>query len=309
MTVDPHTTAKRLRKPDWIRSKIPAAGNLVQKFQDRLQAPLATVCQEANCPNQGDCWNSGTATFMLMGDTCTRACRFCAVGTARNPPPLDEKEPDNLVISLKNLKLKYVVLTTVDRDDLEDQGATHIGNCIEAVRNQLPEIIVEILIPDFQGEEPLIRTIIRSRPHVIGHNLECTRSLTRKVRDPRAGYDQSLSVLETIKSFSSGIYTKSSLMLGFGETEAEVLEAMQDLRSVETDFLTLGQYLQPHRNKLPVSEFIPPEKFEWFKEKGLEMGFDYVASGPLVRSSYQAAEHFIGARMEQDRKSRADERQ
>ncbi|MBW2690750.1 MAG: lipoyl synthase [Deltaproteobacteria bacterium] len=306
MTADPHPIIKPLRKPDWIRSKIPAAGNLVQKFQDRLQAPLATVCQEANCPNQGECWNSGTATFMLMGDTCTRACRFCAVKTAKNPSALDEKEPDNLVTSLKNLKLKYVVLTTVDRDDLEDQGAGHIGNCIEAVRSRLPEIIVEILIPDFQGEEPSIQRIMQSGPHVIGHNLECTRSLTRKVRDPRAGYDQSLTVLEKIKSLSSGIYTKSSLMLGFGETEAEVLEAMQDLRAVKTDFLTLGQYLQPNSNKLPVNEFIPPEKFDWFREKGLEMGFGYVASGPLVRSSYQAAEHFIAARMEQDRKNRAD---
>ncbi len=301
MTLDHTPTAKRQRKPDWIRSKLPVAGNLVQKFQDRLQTPLATVCQEANCPNQGDCWNSGTATFMLMGDTCTRACRFCAVNTAKNPPPLDEKEAENLVTSLQNLKLKYVVLTTVDRDDLEDQGAAHIGHCIETIRSCLPEIIVEILIPDFQGQERSLRTVIQSGPHVIGHNLECTRSLTRTVRDPRAGYDQSLSVLEKIKSLSSGIYTKSSLMLGFGETEAEVLEAMQDLRSVKTDFLTLGQYLQPNRTKLPVNEFIPPEKFEWFKERGLEMGFGYVASGPLVRSSYQAAEHFISTQIAQDR--------
>ena len=295
------TTARSQRKPDWIRSKLPVAGNLVQKFQDRLQTPLATVCQEANCPNQGDCWNSGTATFMLMGDICTRACRFCAVKTAKTPPPLDEKEAENLVTSLKNLNLKYVVLTTVDRDDLEDQGAAHIGNCIETIRTRLPEIIVEILIPDFSGQERSLQTVIRSDPHVIGHNLECTRSLTRTVRDPRAGYDQSLAVLEKIKSLSSGIYTKSSLMLGFGETEAEVLEAMQDLRSVKTDFLTLGQYLQPNRTKLPVSEFISPEKFEWFKERGLEMGFDYVASGPLVRSSYKAAEHFISTQVAQDR--------
>lgn len=273
----------------------------MQKFQDRLQTPLATVCQEANCPNQGECWNSGTATFMLMGDFCTRACRFCAVKTAKTPPPLDDKEADKLVTSLENLKLKYVVLTTVDRDDLEDQGAAHIGHCIETIRKRLPEIIVEILIPDFQGQERALRTVIQSGPHVIGHNLECTRNLTRTVRDPRAGYDQSLAVLEKIKLLSSSIYTKSSLMLGFGETEAEVLEAMQDLRSVKTDFLTLGQYLQPNQTKLPVHEYIPPEKFEWFKEKGLALGFGYVASGPLVRSSYKAAEHFISAQIGQDK--------
>jgi lipoic acid synthetase len=303
MTVVPPTPVIRQRKPDWIRSKLPAAGNRVQKFQDRLQTPLATVCQEANCPNQGECWNSGTATFMLLGDVCTRACRFCAVKTAKNPPPLDEKEADKLVTSLENLNLKYVVLTTVDRDDLEDQGATHLGHCIETIRKRLPEIIVEILIPDFQGQERPLQTVIQSDPHVIGHNLECTRSLTRTVRDPRAGYDQSLAVLEKIKLLSSGIYTKSSLMLGFGETEAEVLEAMQDLRSIKTDFLTLGQYLQPNRTKLPVHEYITPDKFEWFKEKGLEMGFEYVASGPLVRSSYQAAEHFISTQIAQDKEA------
>ena len=307
MTIDHTPTANALRKPDWIRSRIPVAGNLVQKFQDQLHVPLTTVCQEAHCPNKGTCWSSGTATFMLMGDTCTRACRFCAVKTARNPPPLDAEEPDKLVTTLKNLELKYVVLTTVDRDDLEDQGAGHIRNCISAIRIAIPEIIVEMLIPDFRGEEQLIQTVIEAGPQVIGHNLECTRSVTRKVRDPRAGYDRSLGVLKNIKLLSSGIYTKSSLMLGFGETEAEVLEAMRDLRSVSTDFLTLGQYLQPNRNKLPVSEFIRPERFEWFRKKGLEMGFDYVASGPLVRSSFQAAEYFISARVKQNRKPPTDQ--
>ncbi|NQU63246.1 MAG: lipoyl synthase [SAR324 cluster bacterium] len=309
MTVDHPPAAKYLRKPDWIRTKIAVAGNLVQKFQDHLHVPLTTVCEEANCPNKGTCWGSGTATFMLMGDTCTRACRFCAVKTAKIPAPLDEAEPDKLVTTLKNLKLKYVVLTTVDRDDLQDQGAGHIRKCIELIRNALPQIIVEILIPDFRGDEQLIRTVIRAAPQVIGHNLECTRSVTRKVRDPRAGYDRSLGVLEKIKQLSTGIYSKSSLMLGFGESEAEVLEAMADLRSVKTDFLTLGQYLQPNRTKLPVSKFIHPEKFEWLREKGLEMGFDYVASGPLVRSSYQAAEHFISSQMEQNQKIPADRQQ
>ena len=282
-----------IRKPDWLKVKIPSGQNFQKIQHHRVRGQLVTVCEEANCPNMGDCWKSGTATFMLMGDTCTRACRFCAVETSKYPPPLDPQEPVKLSNVIKDLKLEYVVLTTVDRDDLPDQGSEHIKACVTTILNENPEIITELLIPDFQGNVECIRTVVSSGAQVIGHNLECTRSVTKKVRDPRASYMQSLQVLETLKQLDPQLNTKSSIMLGFGETETEVLECMQDIKAAGTDFLTLGQYLQPNKKKLPVTEYIHPNKFDWYKERGLEMGFRYVASGPLVRSSYKAAEHFI----------------
>ena len=191
--------------------------------------------------------------------------------------------------------MRYAVLTTVDRDDLPDQGATHIKNCVVEVLKALPELIIEILIPDFQGKTTLLDIVAKSGARVISHNLECTRGLTRTVRDPRSSFDQSLAVLEYLKKSYPPLYTKSSLMLGLGETEGEVLDTMRDLRKIDTDFLTLGQYLRPNKHRLAVKEYIPPEKFAWYGEVGLEMGFRYVASGPLVRSSYQAAEHYLGA--------------
>lgn len=273
--------------------KIPSGENYLTIKQHRKEGNLATVCEEARCPNMGECWKSGSATFMLMGDTCTRACRFCSVKTAKNPSQLDADEPFNLAKTLLELKLKYVVLTTVDRDDLEDQGAGHIRKCIEEIKKTTPHIIVEALIPDFRGDVDLIKEVLKSHPEVVGHNVECTEKLTRKVRDPRANYDQSLEVLKVIKGLEPDIYTKSSLMLGLGETDEEVIQAMRDIRNVDTDFLTLGQYLQPDKSKLPVEAYIHPDKFEWFKQQGLEMGFKYVSSGPLVRSSYQAAENYF----------------
>lgn len=287
-----------LRKPSWLRVKIPAGDNFKRLQDHRIQAHLTTVCEEANCPNVGDCWGSGTATFMLMGDICTRSCRFCSVETAKYPPPLDKEEPVKLAETLNSLNLKYVVLTTVDRDDLSDQGASHIGACIAEIKKRIPGIIVELLMPDFRGETVLIKEVMHAGAHVMGHNLECTRSLTRKVRDHRAGYEQSLAVLRCMKETRPEIYTKSSLMLGFGESDKEVLEAMNDIRSVGTNFLTLGQYLQPHSKKLPVAAYIHPDKFDWFKQQGLKMGFAYVASGPLVRSSYRASENFLLRKLE-----------
>ena len=281
------------RKPEWLKVKIPSGENVQTINKLRRGSHLATVCEEANCPNLADCWKNGTATFMLMGDICTRACRFCSVGTAKHPPPLDIDEPINLANALKQLDLKYVVLTTVDRDDLPDYGAGHIRKCVEAIKENNPGLLIELLIPDFLGESRLIEEVTNSGANVIGHNLECTKDLTRKVRDVRASYEQSLSVLRIIKEIQPDIFTKSSLMLGFGEADEDILEAMRDIREVDTDFLTLGQYLQPNKNKLPVVKYIHPDRFKWFEQKGLEIGFKYVAAGPLVRSSYQAGEYFF----------------
>jgi lipoic acid synthetase len=287
--------SKHIRKPEWLKINVPSGNSFKTLKKYRVQSNLATVCEEANCPNMGECWNAGTATFMLMGDTCTRGCRFCSVKTSNSPPPLDSDEPSRLAETLRQLNLRYVVLTTVDRDDLPDQGAAHIRKCVETVRRVIPELIIEILIPDFQGNSRYIGQIVDSGARVIGHNVECVRRLTSRVRDPRAGYEQSLGVLRTLKELSSTIHTKSSLMLGFGETEPEILEAMGDIRRANVDFLTLGQYLCPEKNKLPVEEYVTPEKFEYYKRRGVELGFAYVASGPLVRSSFQAADNYLTA--------------
>lgn len=284
-------------KPSWLRAKLPSGGNPIIFQQHRLHTRLTTVCEEARCPNMGECWNAGTATFMLMGDTCTRGCRFCSVKTAKHPPALDTSEPDQLAETVKALQLKYLVLTTVDRDDLEDQGATHICRCIDAIKAMVPDLLVEALVPDFRGEGKLISMVAESQADVIGHNVECVRRLTQIIRDPRAGYDQSLDVLRMLKGIRPSLYTKSSLMVGFGESDKEVLESLEDIRSTGAVFCTIGQYLQPDKTKLPVVEYIHPDKFKWYEEKGLEMGFEYVASGPLVRSSYRAGEHYIQARL------------
>ncbi len=282
-----------LKKPDWLKVSLPKGSNYLNIKSHKTKKGLSTVCESALCPNLGECWGSGTATFMLMGDTCTRGCKFCAVKSSSHPEPLDPKEPDKITATLMDLNLKYVVLTTVNRDDLADQGANHIKKCIESISKQMPHITIEILIPDFQGETSLIDKIIASKPKVIGHNVECIERLTKTVRDPRASYRTSLNVLDHIKKSSPEIYTKSSLMLGIGETEDEIIQSMKDLRSVQTDILTMGQYLKPGKLKLDVKEYIKPEKFQYYKKKALQLGFSYVASGPLVRSSYKAAEAFI----------------
>ena len=261
---------------------------------------LATVCEEARCPNIGECWGGGTATFMVMGDTCTRGCRFCSVETSKAPSPLDPKEPEHLALSVDEMDLDYVVVTSVDRDDIPDQGAHHVAACIQAIQERCPGTMIEFLIPDFQGREDLLEVVLDAKPDVLAHNVETVRRLTPTVRDPRADYDQSLGVLEHTKRYTAAehdapMFTKSSIMVGLGETQDEVLETMQDLRAVGCDFLTIGQYLKPTRTAqhLDVADFVHPDTFDWYRDKGLEMGFQYVASGPLVRSSYKAGEYYI----------------
>lgn len=289
-------SAQTMRKPDWLKIRLPTGEGVrtysrIKKTVGTLK--LATVCEEARCPNITECWSGGTATFMVMGDTCTRGCKFCSVKTSAKPGPLDPQEPKHLSEAIGNFELKYVVVTSVDRDDLPDQGAGHFKECIEQVRKDYPDLIIELLIPDFRGNESCLDTTIESKADVIGHNLETVRRLTPEIRDRRANYDQSLKVLKYLKQNSKNIYTKSALMLGLGEKDQEVLQAMDDLRKVGVSFLTLGQYLQPTSKHLDVYEYVAPEKFKWFEEKALGKGFLYCASGPFVRSSYKAGEYFI----------------
>ena len=287
------TTRLSPKKPPWLKVPFPGGESYSWIKKRAANLNLSTVCEEANCPNIGECWNGGTATFMLMGDTCTRGCRFCSVKSAKNPGALDPEEPKKLAETVKNLALKYVVLTTVDRDDLPDQGASHIARCIRSTQRACPEMLIEMLMPDFQGNTELVQQVINARPAVLAHNLETVRSLTGKVRDSRAGYDQSLDVLRYLKQHCPEGYTKSSLMLGIGESRTETLQAMKDLRDVGVDFLTIGQYLQPSKQHLKVENFVHPDEFDDLALQGDKMGFEYVASGPLVRSSYKAAEFYI----------------
>ncbi len=280
-------------KPRWIKVRAPG-GERYNKIKARArQLKLNTVCEEAQCPNIGECWGGGTATFMVMGEICTRGCRFCAVKTRRKGVTLDPDEPKNVANAIAEMELDYVVVTSVDRDDLDDQGAGHFSACIESIRRRAPQTKVEVLIPDFCGRTELLAKVTLSGPDVLAHNVETIRRLTRKVRDPRAGYDQSLAVLSHIKDIDPNMLTKSSIMVGVGETEEEVKETMIDLRKAHVDFLTLGQYLQPTKRHLKVADFIHPDVFEEYRRFGEEIGFKYVASGPLVRSSYRAGEFFI----------------
>lgn len=287
------TTRLSPKKPPWLKVPFPGGERYSWIKKRAANLNLSTVCEEANCPNIGECWNGGTATFMLMGDTCTRGCRFCSVKSAKNPGALDPEEPKKLAETVNNLALKYVVLTTVDRDDLPDQGASHIARCIRSTQRACPEMLIEMLMPDFQGKTELVQQVINARPAVLAHNLETVRSLTGKVRDSRASYDQSLDVLRYLKQQCPDGYTKSSLMLGVGESRTETLQAMKDLRDVGVDFLTIGQYLQPSKKHLKVEKFMHPDEFNELALQGDKMGFEYVASGPLVRSSYKAAEFYI----------------
>jgi lipoic acid synthetase len=280
-------------KPPWLKVKAPGGERYNQIRKRSRQLKLTTVCEEAQCPNIGECWSGGTATFMVMGEICTRGCRFCAVTTRRKGTLLDQEEPENLALAIQEMGLDYVVVTSVDRDDIEDQGSEHFANCIRAIRTKNPNILVEVLIPDFSGNIDWLQKVVDAKPDVLAHNIECIERLTPTVRDPRAGYQQSLDVLSNIKKLNPSMHTKSSIMVGFGESQDEVLETMQALKDVGTDFLTVGQYLQPNKNLLKVTEFIPPEVFASYEQKGLKIGFTYVASGPLVRSSYKAGEFFI----------------
>ena len=280
-------------KPPWLKVRAPGGERYTAIKKQARAMGLHTVCEEAHCPNIGECWRAGTATFMVMSDICTRGCRFCAVNTKRIGPALDVNEPTKLGATIAAMGLDYVVVTSVNRDDLDDQGSIHFARCIQSIKTASPDTMIEVLIPDFQGRTDLIQNVIDAAPKVIAHNIETVERLTPSVRDPRASYAQSLGVLQAIKTASPKGYTKSSIMLGLGENEHEVIATMADLRAVGTDFLTLGQYLQPSTKHLKVEAFIPPEKFDHYRELGEGLGFRYIASGPLVRSSYKAGEFFI----------------
>jgi lipoyl synthase len=287
-------------KPAWLTVNPPKG----QSYNDLKglfgSLGLHTVCEEAHCPNVHECWGGGTATLMLMGDVCSRACRFCMVTPGRPQGIVDPLEPENVAFALTQMGLTYVVLTSVDRDDLPDGGASHFARTIKLVKESNPGILVEVLIPDFQGEVADLKQVIDARPDVIAHNIETTMSLTPTVRDPRAHYWQSLSVLRNVKKLNRHVYTKSSIMVGLGETEEEVTQTMLHLRQAGVDFLTVGQYLRPSSRHLRVVEYVKPEQFERYKTIGEGLGFRYVASGPLVRSSYRAGEFFIKTTIETD---------
>ncbi|WP_101298102.1 lipoyl synthase [Halegenticoccus soli] len=286
------------RKPDWLKMRPPSGQRFTEIKRTLRDRDLHTVCEEANCPNLGECWSGrngpGTATFMLMGDRCSRGCNFCDVRTG-GMEPLDPEEPANVAEAVAEIGLDYVVLTSVDRDDLPDQGADHFARTIREIKERDPGVLVEVLIPDFRGEEDLVREIIEAEPDVIAHNVETVERLQWPVRDRRAGYEQSIGVLEQVER-ESDIHTKTSLMLGLGEYEHEIYQTLSDLREADVDIVTLGQYLQPSLSHLDVFEYVHPDAFEtWRRVAEDELGFLYCASGPMVRSSYKAGELFVDA--------------
>ena len=276
------------RMPAWLRAPMPAGARFDSVRAVVREHRLATVCEEAKCPNIGECWNAGTATLMLMGAVCTRACRFCAVDTGNPRGWLDLEEPANAARTVELMGLKYVVLTSVNRDDLPDGGAAHYAACIRAIKERTPSTAVEALTPDFQGSHAAIETVLASGLEVFAQNIETVRRLTHPVRDPRAGYEQTLDVLAHAKAVRPTVLTKSSLMLGLGETMAEIGECLADLRAAAVDIVTLGQYLRPTPNHLPVERFVTPEEFQELRAAALKLGFLECVSGPLVRSSYRA---------------------
>jgi lipoyl synthase len=280
------------KKPEWLRIRLPSGENYVNVRQTIASLGLHTVCEEARCPNIGECWGGGTATIMIMGDVCTRGCRFCSVTSGR-PLYLDPYEPERVAKAIKKWGLRYVVITSVCRDDLQDGGANHIAKTIKEIKVQCPETIIEPLIPDFHGNRHAIETVADAGPEVISHNIETVARLSPLIRDSRATYKQSLRVLEMIKDIDYKIYTKSSMMLGLGEMEEEVMQAAKDLRSAGVDMVSIGQYLQPTSRHVPVKEYIAPEKFDSYRKSIEKMGFAYTVAGPFVRSSYKAGELFI----------------
>jgi len=275
-------------KPSWLRARAPSGVGFQAVKGIVKEHRLATVCEEAKCPNIGECWNAGTATIMLMGAVCTRACRFCSVDTGNPRGWLDPEEPENAARSVELMKLKYVVLTSVDRDDLTDGGAGHYAACIRAIKRSNPATAVEALTPDFQGVLADVDTVVDSGLDVFAQNIETVRRLTHPVRDPRAGYEQTLRVLARAKQHKPAVLTKSSLMLGLGETDAEIEQTLTDLRAAGVDIVTLGQYLRPTPNHLPVQRYVTPAEFDRYRASALSRGFLECVSGPLVRSSYRA---------------------
>jgi lipoic acid synthetase len=276
------------RKPTWLRVKSQNSSKYRELKSIVSDKKLHTVCEEAMCPNIQECWSHGTATFMLLGSVCTRACRFCAVDTGNPKGILDKDEPNKVANSIAHMNLKYAVLTSVNRDDLIDGGAEHFSHTIQAIKEKAPEVIVEALVPDFLGNKKSIEVLLNSKLEVFAQNLETVSRLTKRVRDPRAGYDQTLEVLSYAKQYSPSVITKTSLMFGLGETEEEIFKTFDDIRETGVDVLTLGQYMRPTVNHLPVEKWYTPEEFAYFKDLAIEIGFLEVASGPMVRSSYRA---------------------
>ncbi|OPX18354.1 lipoyl synthase [candidate division WOR-3 bacterium 4484_100] len=286
-------TKRYLKKPEWLKIKVPSGDGFKEVFKILKSHHLSTVCKEARCPNINDCWNRRQATIMILGKVCTRACRFCAVKTGNPGGVLNPEEPENVAEAVKELKLRYVVLTSVDRDDLPDHGSGHYARTIKSIKNKNPGVLIEALIPDFSGNKSFIKKVVDTKPKVIGHNLETVKKLTPLIRDRRFSYEKSLNVLRTVKELDRKIYTKSGIMLGLGEEKDQVIQTLQDLRDAQVDIVTLGQYLQPTRRHHPVQKYYTPQEFEFFKKFAEDMGIRYVISGPLVRSSYHAEEIFL----------------
>ncbi|XP_048777397.2 lipoyl synthase, mitochondrial-like isoform X2 [Ostrea edulis] len=288
---------ERLRLPKWLKTDV-AMGKDYHKLKENLRdLNLHTVCEEAKCPNIGECWGgakgTATATIMVLGDTCTRGCRFCSVKTARNPPPPDPMEPVNTAKAITSWGLDYVVLTSVDRDDLPDGGAAHLAETVREIKKNKSDILVECLTPDFRGDMTCVAKVAESGLDVYAHNVETVEDLQWLVRDPRANYKQSLNVLKFVKSNKQNLVTKTSVMLGLGETDDQIMRVMEDLRKIDVDCVTLGQYMQPTKRHLKVKEYVHPDKFKYWEEVGNKLGFAYTASGPLVRSSYKAGEFYL----------------
>jgi lipoic acid synthetase len=286
--------------PPWLKVKLPSGPEVARIKDVSRRRGLSTVCEEARCPNLAECWGGGTATFMVMGESCTRGCRFCSVNSSARPPLPNTAEPSHLAQTLREMALEYVVVTTVCRDDLPDQGAGHLAACVREIKRTCPNMKLEILLQDFRGERKHLETVLNEGPDVVAHNVECVDRLTHVVRDAKAGYRQSLDVLAHSREYFPSSPTKTSLMLGLGETEDELMRTFKDIRSVGVEILTLGQYLRPSgtgRN-LPVERYLPPEEFDRLGALARAFGFLYVASGPFVRSSYRAAELFLKGHLE-----------
>lgn len=299
---------KSEKKPEWLKVRAPGGENYLRIKEMLGNLNLATVCQEARCPNMAECWSGGTATFMLMGEICTRGCRFCAVKTGNPKGVIDTQEPEKVGRAIGQMGLEYVVLTSVDRDDLPDQGASHFAKTIQVIKSNDPRLIVEVLTPDFKGDRKCIETLVHAKPDVFAHNIETVERLQKSVRDPRANYLQSLRVLEMVKETDSSRFTKSSIMLGLGEQRDEVMQTLIDLRKSGCDVVTFGQYLQPTPRHLSVVSFVTPDEFKEWQIAAEGMGFLYVASGPLVRSSYRAGEFFMKGMIEKRVREKASVR-
>ncbi len=291
---------KREPKPPWLKVRAPGGETYASLKHTLRRLDLHTVCEEARCPNVGECWNAGTATVMVLGDTCTRGCRFCAVTTGNPRGMVDPREPEHVGKAIAELKLRYVVLTMVDRDDLLDGGAAHVAQTVEAIKRYQPSIKVETLVGDFAGHERDVDTVLEGNPDVFAHNVEVVRRITPGVRDPRCSYDRSLEVLHHAKTKGGSSFVKSSLMVGVGETDDEVLASLADLRDAGVDIVTIGQYLRPSPRHHTVERYVTPEQFAYYEGVAYNQGFAFVASGPLVRSSYHAAEGFVMANQSQD---------